>query len=134
LKPYDYFKALTVDKNELDFHDEEVKKDYTPFIMNRYFSMIDVFLPMVSEINRYDIPKEAHYQFYMSLIPKRKQYFNYVKKEVDEKEQQTIRLVATYFQCGIDEAKYYITKILSKEELQEIVNIYKNGQNKMIEV
>ena len=57
---------------------------------------------------------------------------NYIKKETNDKDDQVLRLIATYFSVGIKEAKYYIDKILTKDQIKEIVDIYKYGENKTI--
>ncbi|MFW6247424.1 MAG: hypothetical protein ACOC22_04625, partial [bacterium] len=82
MKIWDYLKSLT-SKEELDFNDDEVRKDYNPYIINRFVSMCDVYLPLANEINKYDIPKEVHYRFYYSTLPKRNQFFKYIKGSKD---------------------------------------------------
>jgi hypothetical protein len=94
--------------------------------------MIEFFIPVVNEINKYDIPNEVHYNYYLNALPKRKYFFNYIKKkkELDESEK---KYIAHYFEVGMKEAEIYINT-LSDDEIQEILNIYKYGKNKMIEI
>jgi len=129
---FDHLNNLTAFKKEADFRSDEVKKSYNKYMMNRWISMVEFFVPFVNEINRYDIPESVHYDYYLSALPKRKIFFNYIKKkkELDEEEK---RYIADYFEIGKKEADIYIN-ILEEDEIQEILNIYKYGKNKKIEL
>jgi len=129
---FDHLNNLTQLKKEVDFSNDEVKKNYFKFMINRWISMIEFFIPVVNEINKYDIPNEVHYNYYLNALPKRKYFFNYIKKkkELDESEK---KYIAHYFEVGMKEAEIYINT-LSDDEIQEILNIYKYGKNKMIEI
>ena len=123
---FDYLNAMTKDNKDLDFDDEEIKKGYTPFMINRFVSMAEVYIPLVNEINRYDIPKATHYRFFWSALPKKAHYFKYIKKskdlDIDEK-----KFIAEYFEVGLRDAERYI-EILSEEQITEILNVYKFGK------
>jgi hypothetical protein len=129
---FGYLKAVTEDKTDLDFKNDEIRKGYTPYMMNRFISMTEMYIPLVNEINKYDIPKHIHYKYFLSTLPKRKQYFKYIKKSkdltLDEK-----KFVAHYFEIGLKEADIYIQQ-LTEEQLKEIIDIYKYGNNKTVEV
>jgi hypothetical protein len=131
---FDYLKCLTVTKEELDFEDEEISRNYVPYMINRFISTVDIYVPLVNEINQFpDIPKETHYQFFLNMLPKRKQYFDYssLKKEKEATLQQK-KMIAHYFQVNLKIAQEYIS-ILSEEEIQEITKIYQYGKNSTIE-
>ncbi len=132
MKLFDYLNAVTVDKEQLDFDNPEVAKGYQSFMINRFVSMSELFIPIVNEINRYDVPKEVHYEYYLNTIPKRKQYFKYIKKKKDLSDEDK-KYIAEYFECSIREAEMYIN-LMKEEEVKDLLNIYKYGKNKMIEV
>lgn len=123
MKLSEYLNAITKDKTELDFNDNEVKKGYVPYIINRFVSMCDLYIPIVNQINQYDLSKDIHFKFYQALLPKRKQFFKYIPKakdlNVDEK-----RKIAKYFEIGLKEAEQYI-RIMSQEDIDKILEIYK---------
>jgi hypothetical protein len=124
---FDYLKAMTEKKEELDFDNEEIRKGYSSYLINRFISMCEIFIPLCNEINKYDIPKETHYKYFFSILPKRKQFFRYIKKKKDLSEDDKL-IIANYFQIGKKEAEQYI-KILDEKQLKEILDIFKYGKN-----
>lgn len=127
---FDYLKALT-EKNEfLNFDDEEIKKGYNCFLINRFVSMAEVFTQVVNEINRFpDIPKETHFRYLFSILPKRKQFFKYIKKKKDLSQTEKI-IIANHFEVGLTDAERYIN-ILSEKEIKEILELYRYGKNSL---
>ena len=79
MKIFDYLNAMTQDKTTLDFSSDEVSKGYSQFMINRWISMVDVFAPFVNDMNKYDVPKDVHYEFFKCFLPKRKTFFPYIK-------------------------------------------------------
>jgi hypothetical protein len=126
---FDYLKALTERNQNLDFDDEEIRKGYTPYMINRFISMSEIFVPVVNEINRYDVPKNVHYRYFFSIMPKRKQYFKYIKKKKDLSLTEK-KVLANYFEVGLKEADEYI-KLLDEEQIKEILDIFRYGKNKI---
>jgi len=127
MKLSDYLKALTEKKQELDFDNEEIRKDYQPYLINRFVSMAEVFIPVVNEINRYDLPKNTHFRYMFSLLPKRKQFFPYIKKAKDLTQTEKL-ILANYFEVGLKEAERYIS-ILDEKQIEEILSIFRYGKN-----
>ena len=125
---FDYLKALTERNEFLDFDNEEVRKGYQPFMINRFISMTEVFTQVVNEINRFsDIPKETHFRYFFSVLPKRRQFFNYIKKPKDLSRDEKL-VIANYFEVGLSDAERYIN-ILSEEEIKEILELHRYGKN-----
>lgn len=128
---FDFLKGMTINKARFDFTNLEVKKTYDQYMINRFVSTSEVFLPIANEINRYpDIPSESHYLYYNSILPKRKQYFNYAplkkKKDVSKHERECIM---RYYQIGIRDCDLYLN-ILTKEQISKIVGLYEHGKEK----
>jgi hypothetical protein len=132
MKIFDYLNSMTKDKTPLDFSSDEVSKGYSPFMINRWVSMVDVFAPFANDMNKYDVPKDVHYEFYKSFLPKRKTYFPYIKKAKDLDLHEK-KYICHYFEIGLKEADQYIN-IMSEEEVKEVLDIYKYGKNKFIEL
>ena len=127
---FDYLKSLTERNEFVDFDNEEVRKGYQPFMINRFISMAEVFTQVVNEINRFsDIPKETHFRFFFSVLPKRRQFFKYIKKPKDLSQDEKL-VIAKYFEVGLTDAERYIN-MLSEEEIKEILEIYKYGKNNL---
>jgi hypothetical protein len=124
---FDYLDALTDKKIPFDSTDDDFVKSYDPYIINRFISMNESFVMLVNEINKYpNISKEAHYNYFLSFLPKRKLYFKYIKKQKDLTEKE-VNYVASYFSVTTREAKEYI-KILDSETVKLIIDKYKYGE------
>ena len=132
MKLFDYFNAMTLDKDFLDFNNEEVYSGYNSYIISHFISMPEMYVQLVNEINKYDLPKETHFRYFFASLPQRKQYFPWIKRK-KESTDQWVEYIADYYQVGIKEAKQYL-KLLDKEEIEEILEKYRYGKNKMIEV
>ena len=127
-KPLDLFEHLnnlTNNKVEYDTNNELQTKNYKQFTINRFVSMCDLYLPWVNEINCHKYPDKIHYQYYLSTLPKRKQFFKYISKEKDDTKESK-ETVARYFEVGFREAEQYLT-ILTKDQINEINKKFKGG-------
>lgn len=120
---FDHLNALTLTKDDFDLNNDEQSKSYNNFMINRFVSMAEMYIPIVNEINRYELPKDVHYNYYKAVMPKRKQYFKYMKQKVDVDE-KTRELLCEYFKCACGELEHHL-KILTKEQIKTITDIYK---------
>ena len=78
---FSWINELFVGKRDWDSFSDEDKKKFSPFMVNRYLSMNDDFLPLVNYIQKYAIeimPRKSVYQFYCKLLPKKKTYLKYI--------------------------------------------------------
>jgi hypothetical protein len=124
LNLFDHLENITQHKTDFDIHNDEQERSYNKYMINRFISMCDIYIPFVNEINMYDVPKDVHYNFYKNLIPKRKQYFKYIKgkKELDEDDREKI---CKFYKCGNKELDHHL-RILTEKQIQHILDIYKN--------
>jgi len=126
---FDYLKAITEKKTPFDPKDDDMVKGYNPFIINRFVSMCEAFVMLVNEINKHpELTKQTHYNFLLSALPQRKQYFKYLKKEKDLTEDE-VNYVADYFNVTAREARTHI-QVLDKKTIEAIIGKYKYGQAK----
>jgi len=132
---YDHLKGLTSQKKIIfDPENTEHTKNYIPYIISRFISMIDIFLPYVNEMNKYlgQMRKQDHRLFFWALLPERDVHFNYLKKKKDKNvlsEQEDIAIVSRYFNFGTKDAKAAID-ILTSNQIQQIKNKFKHGRIK----
>lgn len=120
LSLFDHLNIITMEKRELT---EDELSSYSPYVINRFVSMVDHYLPVVNELNQHDIPKDVHHNFMRSFLPKRKQFFKYIKdkKEKDSFERECIQ---TYFECGPNDVDSMLD-VMSPEELEFIVGKFR---------
>ena len=87
----DWVNQVLIHKKSWNTFSDEDKKKFSPFMVNRYLSMNDDFLPLVNYIQKYAIeimPHKSLYQFYCELLPKRKTYLKYLtgnKYKIDDR-------------------------------------------------
>jgi len=124
---FDHYNNVTLNKSDFDVNNDEYTKSYNNYMINRFVSMTELYIPIVNEINHYEVPKDVHYNYYKSILPKRKHYFKYIKqkKEIDDK---TKELLCEYFQCANGEIEYHL-QILTKKQIKEIVDLYKHRKS-----
>ena len=78
---FDWVNSVTLEKKDFDTFDEQDQKNYSQYMVNRFISMCDVYIPAINEINKYNqLTNKSHYDFCCNMLPKRKQYFKYIKK------------------------------------------------------
>jgi hypothetical protein len=120
LSLFDHLNIITLDKRNLE---EEELPSYTPYIINRFVSMVDHYLPVVNQINRYDLPKDVHQKFMCAFLPKRKQFFKYIK---EKKEDQSFEreCLQKYFECGLNDVDSMI-EVMSVDDLEFVVGKYR---------
>ena len=69
---FSHLNNICVDKKDLDINSDD-SKSYSPYMINRFLSMCNVYVPAVNEVNKYpDIPKATHSRLFCSLLLKRK--------------------------------------------------------------
>lgn len=100
---------LTGDENQL--------KDYSPYMMNKTISMAPGYLNAIQVINMYDVPKEVHYEFLKSSLPRRSQFFKNIK--AGKSEEKIDNVLAEYFKVGTKDYAE-IKKYLPREEIEAI--------------
>ena len=122
---FDTFKVVTKIQTPFFKLDDEFKKNYAPFMVNRFFSSNSSFVIPIASIDRYRISDETHYSYMTSFIPKRDYYFNYkAYKKVKDENEEAVGSVCKYFEIGEREAREYI-EMMSDSELENIVMLYK---------
>ncbi len=73
-------------KNYFSTLEDGEKRTYSNYMVNRVLSMNIHQLPLVNEIQKYNIPSDVHYLFFATTIPRGKQYNKYVKAAKETKD------------------------------------------------
>jgi hypothetical protein len=96
-------------KNYFSALDAGEKQTYSAYMVNRGLSMNIHQLPLVNEIQKYNVPPEVHYLFFATTLPRGKQYNKYVKaKKQNQYEEWLVTLVAKHYQVSELEATDYL--------------------------
>ena len=123
---FSWINELLVKKRPWDSFSDEDRKKFSPFMVNRYLSMNNDFLPIVNHFQNLTIevmPTSAVYKFYCSLLPNKKTYLRYLsgkKKKVNEK---VVPFIQEYFEVSkIQAGEYY--QLMNKDELKSLLTKY----------
>lgn len=121
---FDHLDDITKNKKDFDNDDHTRVKSYSPYMINRFFSMVDLYIPLVEQVNKFNLPKETHYEYYKSILPKKKHYIKYLKNKKEKKdEEHIIKCICLYYEIGSKEAKQY-RNILTEDRIESIVKKY----------
>ena len=138
MNPFDHIKNLHTKKRRWeDFNDEE-KKSFNVFIINKALSMNPNYLNIVNMVQNFTglnqilSPKEV-FNLYLNLLPNKFKFYKWIKGEKTKKEKEKAEYLAMHFEVSIREAYDYL-KILDKKTINKIIKNYKNDtQRKTIQ-
>ena len=138
MNPFDHIKNLhTKKKRWEDFNDEE-KKSFNVFIINKGLSMNPNYLGIVNMVqnftglNQIISPKEV-FNIYFNLLPNNFRFYKWIKGEKTKKDKEKAEYLATHFKVSTREAYDYL-QILDRKTISSIIKNYKNDtQRKTIQ-
>ena len=134
MNPFDHIKNLHTKKRRWeDFNDEE-KKSFNVFIINKGLSMNPNYLGIVNMIqnftglNQIISPKEV-FNIYFNLLPTNFRYYKWIKGEKTKKEKEKAEYLAMHFKVSTREAYDYL-QLLDRKTVNKIIKNYKNDTQK----
>ena len=121
----DWLNSINFTKENL-MEDPSVKKDYSPFIINRCLSgHIDCIL-YTNEMNMYHfLDKDMQYSFYLNSLRKKKRFSPWLRKD----KVTDLECVKQYYGYSNEKASQAL-KILSKEQINFIKQRLDTGGSK----
>ena len=134
MNPFDHIKNLhTKQRSWDDFNDEE-RKSFNIYIINKALSMNPNYLDIVNMVQRYTNnmlnPKEV-FNLYYSLLPTKFKFYKWIKGAKTKKEKEKAEYLAIHFKISIREAYDYL-KILDRKTINQIIKNYKNDPQRKI--
>lgn len=128
ITPFFWIKQITVDKNEWNSFSETEKKVFNPFLIHKALSYNKYYLPIVELAMAYPMPNDKLYDFYKDVIPKKQMFNKWVKSNIQWDEEE-IKALAQYFECGTHEVKDFYT-LLDLKDKSIILNEIKGFESK----
>jgi hypothetical protein len=113
MTPFDIINNVFYTKNNLEWKDIETA--YVPFIINRGIgNMIDCVM-YANEMNLYNtLSKNSQYLFYLNIIPPRKRFAKWYKKQNDSE----LDMIRTYYNYSYEKARAVLPLLtLEQKEL-----------------
>ena len=136
MNPFDHIKNLHTKKRHWeDFNDEE-KKSFNVFIINKGLSMNPEYLGIVNMVQNYTglnqiLSQKEVFNLYYSLLPTKFRFYKWIKGEKTKKDKEKAEYLAMHFEISIREAYDYL-KILDRKTINKIIKNYKNDTQRKI--
>ena len=134
MNPFDHIKNLHTKKRRWkDFNDEE-KKSFNVYIINKALSMNPNYLGIVNMVQNFTglnqiLSQKEVFNLYYSLLPNKFRFYKWIKGEKTKKDKDKAEYLAMHFEVSIREAYDYL-KILDKKTINQIIKNYKNDTSR----
>ena len=134
MNPFDHIKNLHTKKRHWeDFNDEE-KKSFNVFIINKALSMNPSYLGIVNMIQNFTglnqiLSQKEVFNIYFNLLPSKFRFYKWIKGEKNKKEKEKAEYLAMHFKVSTREAYDYL-KILDRKTINKIIKNYKNDTSR----
>ena len=130
---FSWINELFVGKRNWDTFSDADKKKFSPFMVNRYLSMNDDFLPFVNYFQKYTIevmPPKVVYQFYCNLLPKKKIYLKYLTGNKYKIDDTVAECLIKYFEVSKKQALEYY-RLMDKKDLKLLLKKFGNSDKEI---
>ena len=130
MNPFDHIKNLHTKKRTWDDFNDEEKKLFNVFIINKGLSMNPDYLGIVNMVqnftglNQVISPKEV-FNIYFNLLPNKFRFYKWIKGTKSKKDKEKAEYLAMHFKVSTREAYDYL-QILDKKTIKSITKNYKN--------
>jgi len=134
MTPFDHVKNLHTKKRRWeDFNDEE-KKSFNVFIINKTLSFNPNYLNIVNMVQNYTglnqvLSQKEVFNLYYSLLPTKFRFYRWIKGEKTKKDKEKAEYLAIHFKISTREAYDYLN-ILDKKTINKIIKNYKNDTSR----
>jgi hypothetical protein len=116
---WDHLNNITYGKKYWHQLNEAEKSTANLYMINRFVSMNYEYIELINESQKLNMTLPMAYNLYVSLIPKQKTFFKYIKKTLKEEKSDSVKLIAEVFKVSQREAKDYI-KLLKEDQIKEL--------------
>ena len=130
MNPFDHLKNLHTKKRTWDDFNDEEKKSFNVFIINKALSMNPNYLGIVNMVQNFTglnqiLSQKEVFNLYYSLLPNKFRFYKWIKGEKTKKEKEKAEYLAMHFKVSTREAYDYL-KILDRKTINKIIKNYKN--------
>ena len=134
MNPFDHLKNLHTKKRCWDDFNDEEKKSFNIFIINKGLSMNPNYLGIVNMVQNFTglnqiLSQKEVFNLYFNLLPTKFRFYKWIKGEKTKKEKEKAEYLAMHFEVSIREAYDYL-KILDKKTINKIIKNYKNDTSR----
>jgi hypothetical protein len=106
---FDWLNELTFNKREWSSFSEDQRESFNSYMIHRYVSMYISYVEIANVAQKLPLTeKEKIYNIYKTMLPKKKMFLKYVKKQNKNTYEDLLQYVANYYHCSFGEAEEYI--------------------------
>jgi len=106
---FDWLNEITFNKREWSSFSEDQRESFNSYMVHRYVSMYIGYIELANIAQKLPLTeKEKIYNIYKTMLPKKKMFLKYVKKQNKNTYENLLQYVADYYQCSLGEAEEYI--------------------------
>lgn len=106
---FDWLNELTFNKKEWSSFSEDQRESFNSYMIHRYVSMYISYVEIANVAQKLPLTeKEKIYNIYKTMLPKKKMFLKYVKKQNKNTYEDLLQYVANYYHCSFGEAEEYI--------------------------
>ena len=134
MNPFEHVKNLHTKKRRWeDFNDEE-KKSFNVFIVNKGLSMNPNYLGIVNMVQNFTglnqiLSQKEVFNIYFKLLPNKFRFYKWIKGTKNKKDKEKAEYLAMHFKVSTREAYDYL-QILDKKSINKILKNYKNDTSR----
>ena len=130
MNPFDHIKNLNTKKRHWENFNDEEKKSFNVYIINKTLSFYPNYLNIVNMVQNYTglnqvLSQKEVFNLYYSLLPTKFKFYRWIKGSKTKKEKEKAEYLAMHFKVSTREAYDYL-KILDKKTINQIIKNYKN--------
>lgn len=106
---FDWLNELTFNKREWSSFSEDQRESFNSYMIHRYVSMYIGYVELANIAQKLPLTeKEKIYNIYKTMLPKKKMFLKYVKKQTKNTYEDLLKYVSEYYHCSFGEAEEYI--------------------------
>ena len=106
---FDWLNELTFNKRDWSSFSEDQRESFNSYMIHRYVSMYIGYVEIANVAQKLPLTeKEKIYNIYKTMLPKKKMFLKYVKKQNKNTYEDLLQYVANYYHCSFGEAEEYI--------------------------
>ena len=118
---FNWLEQITYEKKDWKSFTEDQQSSFNSYMVHRFLSMYEGYIDITNVVQKFPYTeKEAIYNTYKSMLPKKKMFLKYIKSSRKKTSDALLVHIANHFTCGLGEAEEY-TYILRKEGVEGIL-------------
>ena len=119
---FGWLDEITVQKSPSESFSNKSWDNWNSYMVHRFLSMNKYYIDIVNYVQKMNPQsKKEIYTIYREMIPKKKLWLKYLKKESKTNTKKISEYIGEYMEVGLREANDYIS-ILGKEGIKNILS------------